>query len=81
MSSFGAALVIARPGPPFAQRRLNRTIDGKRTRFRRGRFPHANKFTIHILAAVAERECQFQSERMKVVFAALKQRGIEVENI
>ena len=37
-------------------------------------FPHANRFTIHILAAVAEYESQLQSERMKVVVAAAKER-------
>jgi DNA invertase Pin-like site-specific DNA recombinase len=41
-------------------------------------FPHANKFTIHVLAAVAEYESRIQSERMKAVLAALKQRGIKV---
>jgi DNA invertase Pin-like site-specific DNA recombinase len=43
-------------------------------------FPHANKFTIHVLAAVAEYESRIQSERMKAVLAALKQRGIKVGN-
>jgi DNA invertase Pin-like site-specific DNA recombinase len=43
-------------------------------------FPHANRFTIHVLAAVAEYESRIQSERMKAVFAVLKQRGIKVGN-
>ena len=43
-------------------------------------FPHTNKFAIHILAAVAEYESRIQSERMKDVLAALKQRGIKVGN-
>lgn len=43
-------------------------------------FPYANKFTIHILAAVAEYESRIQSERMNLVFAALKQRGTKVGN-
>ena len=43
-------------------------------------FPYANKFTIHVLAAVAEYESRIQSERMKAVLAALKQRGIKVGN-
>ena len=38
-------------------------------------FPHANRFTIHILAAVAEYESNLNSERMKVVLAAAKARG------
>jgi DNA invertase Pin-like site-specific DNA recombinase len=40
-------------------------------------FPYANKFTIHVLSAVAEYESRLQSERMKAVLAALKQRGIK----
>jgi DNA invertase Pin-like site-specific DNA recombinase len=43
-------------------------------------FPDANKFTVHILAAVAEYESKIQSERMKSVLAALKQRGVRVGN-
>jgi len=43
-------------------------------------FPYANRFTIHVLAAVAEYESRIQSERMKAVLAALKQRGIKVGN-
>ncbi len=43
-------------------------------------FPFANKFTIHILAAVAEYESRLQSERSKAVIAALKARGGKVGN-
>ena len=43
-------------------------------------FPHANKFTIHVLAAVAEYEFRIQSERMKAILAAAKQRGRKVGN-
>ena len=38
-------------------------------------FPYANRFTIHVLSAVAEYESGLQSERMKAVLAAIKQRG------
>jgi Resolvase, N terminal domain/Recombinase len=41
-------------------------------------FPHANRFTIHILAAVAEYESNLNSERMKVVLAAAKARGVKL---
>jgi DNA invertase Pin-like site-specific DNA recombinase len=41
-------------------------------------FPYANKFTIHLLAAVAEYESRIHSERMKAIMAAVKQRGIKV---
>jgi DNA invertase Pin-like site-specific DNA recombinase len=43
-------------------------------------FPYANKFTIHVLAAVAEYESRIQSERMKAVLAAMKQRGCKVRS-
>jgi DNA invertase Pin-like site-specific DNA recombinase len=41
-------------------------------------FPHANKFTIHVLAAIAEYESQLISERLKAVYAAARERGVVV---
>jgi DNA invertase Pin-like site-specific DNA recombinase len=38
-------------------------------------FPHANRFTVHILAAVAEYESRLNSERMKEAIAAKRERG------
>jgi DNA invertase Pin-like site-specific DNA recombinase len=43
-------------------------------------FPHANCFTIHILAAVAEYESRLSSERMKQIIAARRERGAKVEH-
>jgi DNA invertase Pin-like site-specific DNA recombinase len=40
--------------------------------------PYANRFTIHILAAVAEYEAQLVSERVKTAFAARKARGLKL---
>jgi len=37
--------------------------------------PHANRFTIHILAALAEHESRMISERVKAAFTAKRARG------
>ena len=37
---------------------------------------HANKFTLHVLAAVAEQEARATSERTKVALAVAKRRGV-----
>lgn len=40
--------------------------------------PHANRFTIHILAAVAEEQRQRISENTKSALLAAKRRGVEL---
>jgi DNA invertase Pin-like site-specific DNA recombinase len=76
----GAILVIARldrlsRNTAMIARLMESGID-----FVAADFPYANRFTIHVLAAVAEYESKIQSERMKAVLGALKQRGVKVGN-
>lgn len=41
-------------------------------------FPFANKFTIHVLAAVAEYKSCLQSERTKAAMVRLRERGVQL---
>jgi DNA invertase Pin-like site-specific DNA recombinase len=73
-----AVLVIARLD------RLSRNVEmiarlmESRLEFVAVDFPHANRFTIHILAAVAEYESRLISERMKQIIAVRRERGAKV---
>ncbi len=42
--------------------------------------PHANKLTVHILAAVAQHEREMISERTKAALQAAKDRGVRLGN-
>jgi DNA invertase Pin-like site-specific DNA recombinase len=75
-----AVLVIARLD------RLSRNVEmiarlmESRLEFVAVDFPHANRFTIHILAAVAEYESRLSSERMKQVIAARREHRPKVKH-
>jgi DNA invertase Pin-like site-specific DNA recombinase len=43
--------------------------------------PHANKLTVHILAAVAQHEREMISERTKAALKAARARGTRLEAI
>ena len=72
---FRAVLVIARLDRLSRNVELITRLMESGTEFVAVDFPHANRFTIHVLAAIAEYESQLLSERMKAVYAAATERG------
>ena len=76
----GAILVIARLDRLSRNTAMIARLMESGVDFVAADFPHANRFTIHVLAAVAEYESKIHSERMKAVLGALKQRGVKVGN-
>jgi DNA invertase Pin-like site-specific DNA recombinase len=73
-----AMLVIARLDRLSRNVEMISRLTESRLEFVAVDFPHANRFTIHILAAVAEYESSLSSERMKQVIAARRERGAKV---
>jgi DNA invertase Pin-like site-specific DNA recombinase len=67
-----AVLVIARLDRLSRNLEMISRLMESRLEFVAVDFPHANRFTIHILAAVAEYESHLSSERMKEIIAARK---------
>jgi DNA invertase Pin-like site-specific DNA recombinase len=57
----------------FVSRLMEAGVD-----FEAADFPQANRFTVHILAAVAEYEARLISERTKAGLAAAKARGVKL---
>lgn len=53
-------------------------MDDKRLRIRVAAMPHADKFQLHIYAALAEQERDFISLRTKQALAAAKARGVKL---
>src|SRR4030095_2092943 len=76
----GARLVIAKLD------RLSRTVaflaalQESGAKFTAADMPEADEFTVHILAAVAQRERKLISERTKAALAAAKARGVKLGN-
>jgi DNA invertase Pin-like site-specific DNA recombinase len=77
---FGAKLVIARLDRLARSVALIANLMESGIDFVAADMPMANRFTIHILAAVAEYEAQLVSERTKAAFAAAKARGKAFHN-
>jgi DNA invertase Pin-like site-specific DNA recombinase len=72
---YGAKLVVARLDRLSRSAALIANLLESGVDFVAADMPMANRFTIHILAAVAEYEAHLISERTKAAFAAAKARG------
>jgi len=72
---YGAKLVIARLDRLARSVSMIAALLNSRVDFVAADMPLANRFSIHILAAVAEYESQLISERTRAAFAAAKARG------
>jgi DNA invertase Pin-like site-specific DNA recombinase len=53
-------------------------MDDKRLKLRVAQMPHADKFQLHIYAALAEQEREFISARTKAALQAAKARGVKL---
>ena len=74
----GATLVVARLDRLARSLALVSRLMEAGTDFEAVDFPQANRFTIHILAAVAEYEGRLISERIREGLAAAKARGVKL---
>ncbi len=72
---YGAKLVVARLDRLARSAALIASLLESGVDFVAADMPMANRFTIHVLAAVAEYEAQLISERTKAAFAAARARG------
>jgi DNA invertase Pin-like site-specific DNA recombinase len=73
---YRATLVIARLDRLSRNVALISKLMATRAGFVAVDMPEANRFTLHIYAAVAEYEAKLISERLKGAFAAMKARGV-----
>jgi DNA invertase Pin-like site-specific DNA recombinase len=75
---YSATLVIANLDRLSRNVALISSLMESRVEFVVADFPEANRFTLHILAAVAEYETKLISDRLKAAFAAAKSRGVKL---
>jgi len=76
----GARLVIAKLDRLSRNVAFLAALQESGARFTAADMPEADEFTVHILAAVAQRERKLISERTKAALAAAKARGIKLGN-
>jgi DNA invertase Pin-like site-specific DNA recombinase len=74
----GATLVIAKLDRLSRDLHFISTLQKAGTEFVACDMPSANKFTIHIFAALAEHEREMISQRTKAALAVLKARGVKL---
>lgn len=57
---------------------ISALMDDKRVKLRVACMPHADKFSLHVYAALAEQERTFISERTKAALRMAKERGVKL---
>ena len=76
----GARLVIAKLDRLSRNVAFLAALQESGAKFTAADMPEADEFTVHILAAVAQRERKLISERTKAALAAAKMRGVKLGN-
>jgi DNA invertase Pin-like site-specific DNA recombinase len=76
----GARLVIAKLDRLSRNVAFLASLQESGAKFTAADMPEADEFTVHILAAVAQRERKLISERTKAALAAAKARGVKLGN-
>lgn len=76
----GARLVIAKLDRLSRNVAFLASLQESGAKFTAADMPEADEFTVHILAAVAQRERKLISERTKAALAAAKSRGVKLGN-
>ena len=76
----GARLVIAKLDRLSRNVAFLAALQESGAKFTAADMPEADEFTVHILAAVAQRERKLISERTKAALAAAKARGVKLGN-